>query len=333
MEENQEMEQKKVSKIKKISLKIQHILKQFLKVAAVVLLPVIAFVVGARLFEQGHLGKKGANLRISGVCQTQSGQIRDDLAQDQIIVSAISAKHIEGILRKTREYVNCDLNKVAIDTLGPISDIFKSTQENIPMLTKFKEAVKEEKVDDLKRYENKAFMVSGVCKSAEGKNLPPFIDQKVEIANVKPLKEEPGEFMFYGIRSDKVTLLCKSTDVTIKDYSQQKIDSSIAMGNNVSYIGKKMLITGLCTPDFRIYKGTNRKPEVNFYDLTNTPVEVVEEEVVDGNIKALAGIIADQDAKIGGIAIYTHRIYCDTSQYPLKIKDPADESVGVDTQK
>lgn len=333
MEENQEMEPKKVSRVKKISLQIQDLLRKILKIMVIILLPIVAFVVGARLFEQGHLAKKGANLRITGMCKTQSGQIRDDLAQDQIIISGMSAKHIEGILRKTREYVNCDLDKVALDTLGPISDLFKATEENIPSLTKFKETIKEEKVEDFKQYENKAFIISGVCKSSEGKNLPPFIDQKVEVANVRPLKEEPGEFVFYGIREDKVTLLCKSTDVTIKDYSQQKMDSSISMSNNVSYLGKKMLITGLCTPDFRVYKDTNRKPEVSFYDLTNTPVEVVEEEIVDGNIKALAGIVADQDAKIGSIAIYTHRIYCDTSKYPLKIKDPSDESVGVEAKK
>lgn len=328
------MSEEKVSIVKKFAKKGELFLAKVIKylIWNPIIPGIVMFVAGARLYESGFFLSKGSSVMISGICSTDTGIKRSDLAQDQIIITKITDKEIGGVLRKTRESVICSKEEVSIDSMAPVYQIFSFKTESIPDLKRF-EAPKVEKIaNDFKKYENKQFLVSGVCKSGDGKMMPAFVDKKVSIANVKELKEEPGEFLFYGIREDKETVACKSTDVTMVQVTTSiSTESELSeIKQPVSYKGMKVYVTGFCTPDFRVYKDTQRKPEVNFYDLTNTPVEIIQETVKDDKVIEIAGIIADKEAKIGTISVYTHRIICASDKYPLNIRMPDDESVELD---
>lgn len=328
------MSEEKVSIVKKIAKKCEIFLGKVIKYAIwnPILPGLLMFVVGARLYESGFFVSKGSNVMISGICLTDSGEKRSDLAQDQIIITKLNDKEIGGVLRKTRESVICNKEEISIDSMAPVYQIFSFKTDSIPELKKFEAPKAEKVVYDFKKYENKQFLVSGICKSGDGKTMPAFVDKKVSIANVKELKDEPGEFLFYGIREDKETIACKSTDVTLVPITTSiTTDSELTeIKQPVSYKGMKVAITGFCTPDFRVYKDTQRKPEVNFYDLTNTPVEIIQETIKEDKVIEIAGIIADKEAKIGNISVYTHRIICTAEKYPLSIKKLDDESVQLE---
>lgn len=64
-------EEQKVGVVKRAAQKAQMITKRILILLVVIVLPIAAFVVGARLFDTGQFLSKGSNVRITGMCATK----------------------------------------------------------------------------------------------------------------------------------------------------------------------------------------------------------------------------------------------------------------------
>jgi hypothetical protein len=276
----------------------------------------LGFIVGGRLYEGGFLGIKGTTVWVSGVCETRDGIVRDDLAQDQAIVSSVDNESIKIMLRKTRDSLVCKYSDVTIDRWGPLDDFFKP-KVTIPELKKM-DKTKMVK-DDYSKYENKKLLVSGLCTDSSNQKLPPFRDKVVDITNVKQSSLDPSIHYFTGIRDDDVAVVCNTKDITYDFYYED--NSSFNKEEEIpTNKGKTVFITGLCFPDKAIYDKIGSKNYLPFYDMQKLPVEVTEDKYgkKEGRIVALRGSILDKNI-YKGKSIFGHKIVCDEKDGPLNI--------------
>jgi hypothetical protein len=334
-------ENTKLGKFKKFSRFMEGIFKKILFWVFwnPLLIGALCFIVGARLFETGFYLSKGANVRISGKCMTEKQVLRTDLVQDQIIVSKINNDVVEGVLRKTREFVSCKTDDVALDVIGPIADLFKKNIDDTPALTKV--IFEEKRVFEFENLKNKELSISGTCRNVKNETLDPFMKRIVTVTNVKESTVDKGAFYIYGIRDDKVSLVCDSKDISYeivdtktKDLMQQSAESVAGELDN-SLVGQKVFISGICFPDARAYKGTGSKPMIPAYNMTKTGVEVIEEKRDEkGQLLQLAGsIISKQVSKLRDgteISMFGHKIVCSPADYPINVVRADDPNLKVE---
>jgi hypothetical protein len=287
----------------------------------------LGFLVGARMHEVGFLagmfGKsmKGATVFMSGPCKIEGamGQSRVvALEEDEVkITSDSDPKKILGVIRKTRDLINCDTAEVSIDKLPLIANLRKSPVSAPELNTELKEPPKE---PEWKKLAQKTLIMSGICVSAEGKTLPPFIDEKVEVTNVQIAKDKPEEFIITGIKtSDKIAIACENIAVKYSVFepasptavAAAKLAEKEEAPKIHSFIGETILVTSTCFPDPRTPKH-EQKRKVAFYPLINSKVQVTQEELdTNGKLKKIAGAALD----------FGDMIVCDGAKVPFTYKE------------
>lgn len=316
---SEEKETKEKNVFQRLSRKIANGIKKigfFIFFNPVVMIA-LGFIVGGRLYEGGFLGIKGTTVYISGVCETRDGIVRDDLVQDQVIVSAVTDTHLEGMIRKTRENIICKHERSTVDRFGPLDDFLKPKIE-IPEIKKLdkRKVVKE----DYKKYENKKLLVSGLCTDSNNKRLEPFRDNVIDVTNVKQSSLDPSIHYFTGIREDNVAVICNTKDITYAIMSDDNDSFAQEETKVPTYRGKTVFVTGVCFPDKALYDKIGRKIEIPFYDMQKIPVEVTEDKYSKKKEKivALRGSILDKTS-YNGKSIFGHKIICDDNDSPLNI--------------
>lgn len=222
----------------------------------------LMFLIGARVHETGLLAGKipgkdlrGATVRLSGSCKV-NGKVRNPaLALDQVIITYNDAERIEGVVRKTREVVDCERPLVAIHTLE-IQDLLGKDNQVIPDLA-LPVAV-EQKTPEYKSLEKKTLIMSGSCVDMEGKTLQPFTDEKVDVTSVIGDKDNAEVFTLTGILkiNDKIpqTIRCLSTAIKYSEYNTvaaksvegMDMNRDLGQGQQKSYVGEMLVITGTC---------------------------------------------------------------------------------------
>jgi hypothetical protein len=344
-EENEEFTKdgKKRNFLQRMAYKIAQFLKKILRVVFGNPIPWViltAFVFG-RFYELGYFGMKGTTVRVTGVCADFYDNPRSNLAEDQIVVSSISQESLEGIIRKTREYVKCDLSRISIDRVGAIKELvnFNATI-SIPEITKM--IIKEVSVSNFTQYINKDLIVSGTCMDPKSnKILEPFIRQTISVTNVKTSEENSNVAYFYGVRGDKQSVVCDTQDITYEIVGSTNILASKDVKEtikdidplSVSLVGQKVFLTALCFPDFRVYRALGTKPKIKNYNLQKTPVEVIEEERdASGKVIKIVGSVLAKSVRIGDkeIPVLGHKIRCDQSTFPMIIVTSDDPKVKIE---
>lgn len=282
----------------------------------------LGFFVGARVYEGGLMGIQGTTVWVSGVCETRDGLLRDDLAQDQVIVSAVSENTIEGMIRKTRENIICNLSQATIDRLGPLDQIMQP-KIAIPEIAKLE--AKPVVGNNYEQFKNKKLKVSGICRTDINERLPPFRDMIVDVTNVTDSKIDSSTVYFTGIREDNVPVVCSVKDIT---YSLVlNLDSEIVDEKTPTNVGKKVFVTGLCFPDMLVYDKIGKQPSIPYYDMQKVPVEVTEDRYSreKNKIIVLRGSILDQQTTYKGEKIFGHKIVCDDKDSPLNVSLESDD--------
>jgi hypothetical protein len=286
----------------------------------------LGFFMGARMHELGFLAQKfggslkGATVSISGSCDVNGRPRLPALAEDEVKITRVysldGASRIGGVIRKTRELIDCEQSKIAVDTLPLLSKMFSSPVA-IPDISPSSLVAKD---PEWKKLDQQTLLVSGVCRNAEGKQQDPFTDEQVEVTNVEASKSNLDGFTIKGIkRSDKQAIVCDNTDIRFSFYVKDKKAAVVAEApaeptKPKSYIGDTVLVTGICFPDSKIPKFKQRA-KVAFYKLFNSKVKVTA-EVLDenGKLKKISGAKAPDESS--GMAM----VECDSTRFSLTIE-------------
>ena len=247
------------------------------------------FIVGARSYETGYLAQKmgwslkGATVYLSGPCNVNGVPRIPALTEDQVKITAQFPDKIVGVVRKTREIIECDPKMVAMDKWPMLANFFKTTVK-VPELTQL---VNNQQEPEWKKLSKKTLSMSGSCLSPDGKiKIPPFTDELVEVTNVESSQDKPGEFTISGIRKkDNVVMSCPNGAVSYAIYEEKPVEavvSTVVLASPtpekpLSYINKVLLVTGPCYPDHRLPKHLE-KQKVAYYPLVNSPIQVTEEK-------------------------------------------------------
>lgn len=276
----------------------------------------LGFIVGGRLYEGGFLSIKGTTVYVSGVCETSTGLIRDDLVQDQVVIASIDDEKFQGMIRKTRESIICSHDKTTIDRFGPLDDFLKPKIE-IPEIKKLDK--KTAQVKDYSQYENKKLLISGLCSNAKtNERLSPFRDKVVDVTNISNSDLDPSIVYFTGIREDDIPVVCNVKDINYDFYEEDRTFKKEE--EDVTYRGKTVFVTGLCFPDKAVYDKIGKKDYLPYYDMQKIPVEVTEDKYSkkEKKIVALRGSILDKTL-YNQKSIFGHKVVCDDKDSPMNV--------------
>lgn len=292
----------------------------------------LGFAIGARMFETGRVqdysnkNLKGVTVYVTGVC-LMNGEVRSPaLAEDEVTINAVEDEKVLGVIRLTRESIECDLNKVSISKL-PLFSKWGTTPAQIPALTAAKV---ETKVDAFyKNFENKILVISGSCKTSDGKDLAPFIDEKVDVTLADAAKDNPSVFILSGIkRSDRQAVICNSRAITYRLYDSSRDDRQIVQEKPKDYTGKIVVVDSRCLPDQKYQPELKVDPKTKqligkrpkFYNLLNSPVQISSYKVNDKDqLVYLEGKIVDR--RPSAKAAFGHKIICDSKVDSLVVKE------------
>lgn len=309
-----------VEKIKNKSLSILNVgsvaissAVSIMKILLVLTTIIISFMFGARMFETGNLGlKKGSTVYISGVCLLNNEIREPALAEDQVKITSLNNGKISGVIRKTREAIVCDMNKVSIGTIPITQNIAKPLDEIPEAVPVQKDPLKDEAMSLIKRTVN----ITGICQDRKTKNIQTFTDKIVDIVNVSR-DPKTNEYIVYGIRKDTNSAIkcgfnsIKYSTPTNTEKQKEKHSSSKDVGKHkevekIDLRGEMILVTSTCFPDKRLSK--YKKDDVLFYPLVNSLVQVLDyTETKTGEIDTLTGVLVKQNAMIT----------CDSKEYPI----------------
>jgi hypothetical protein len=294
---------------------------------------VLGFIVGGRMYEYGFFSLKGANVTVTGSCHNDKNVQRGDLMQDQVVISSETDVSIAGVLRKTREHITCLKKDVAIDKIGSISDLFKSKIIVAPDLQKMVEQKAE--APDWTQYIGKEWSATGMCRDGKGAVLDPFKDRGITITNIKPSAEDNTTYYVYGIRDDKIAVVCDKKDLSLQPMGKKIAEvKTQEKAEPISFIGKKIYVTSVCFPDARAYKMAGETPPMKAFNLVKTPVEVIEESVDQdsGKLVKFAGNVLDHTVTATGLKMFGAKIVCNQESYPINYTDSSDQSVEIEKQ-
>jgi hypothetical protein len=308
-------------------------IKGFLIAGAILVAFTVGFIAGVKTFETGHLvsvlGYKNTNAIISGVCKFSNSD--DDrfpaLLDDMVKVNAVDLdkKTISIVVRKTREDLICDLEKISISQI-PLGDKILTPPE-------ITAAVPIKKQDPFwKLFEKKTVVISGTCTNSKGDVLPNLIDEKVEVVSTSGSQEE-GQFVLTGLkRSDRLSIICSSKLITYKIYDASMEPKEVVKEEvPVDFTGSIVLIDSKCMPDPKYLKDRKMDPKTKkligrvpkFYNLLNTPVQVLSYKTDESKkITYLEGKIVDQSSS----EAYGKKIICDSKVEALVVKYDTDKT-------
>lgn len=273
---------------------------------------IVGFGVGARMFETGIIASKfggslkGTNAKVSGPCRV-SGVVRDPaLMEDQVKIVSVDDSLLIGIVRATRETVECDLATTSIDTLPLLKDIATSPVE-APEIKPFEVS----KVDtELEQLRKRTIRVSGTCEDSQGQELAALIDQNIDVINVERTAADKEVIRIHGImRKTKATVTCLSKNIRYSILDNNG-EVSLVAGQSVQQkkdlVGDVILITSTCFPDKRL--PSTKKSKILFYPTVNAKLQVTQNTFdEDGKLIYVAGAIVDNGAMVE----------CDASKYPI----------------
>lgn len=284
---------------------------------------VVMFVIGARMHEVGYLagvmGKdlKGATVTLSGSCKVQGIPRLPALAEDQVKITYVDGEKLQAVVRQTRELVECRLADVAIDKLPLLANIFKSPMP-VPELT----VAEVKKVDpEWKKLAQKTLVMSGSCVDLDGKTLPAFTDERVDVTSVEAVEGSPETFTLSGIKkSDRQALRCLSSSIKYEEYRPVAQNPLLpSTPSEQSFVNQIIKVTGSCVPDKRTQ--INKTKKFALYKLANTPVQVLQEEVRNGKLVRLVGTIMDKTANVTVgtqvLSIFGEQIVCEQATLPF----------------
>jgi len=303
----------------------------FLNKVSIAIISVSAgFIVGARMHEVGFLdGKFGKTLRgstvfLSGPCRVPSVNKTAALAEDEVKVTGLSDDRLIGVIRKTREIVECEAKNVAVDTLPLLANLLKSPIE-VPELQP--QTFDARRDPEWKKLSQKTLLMTGRCKSDSGVDMPAFSDEVVDITNVEPVKDNPDAFILMGIRkSDKLSMLCDNRYVKYSNYMEKEPEPVVPVKEEPpkSLLGETILVTGTCFPDLRLPKH-KQKQRVAFYPLVNARVQLTEESLNEKTkrLEKFAGAALD-----AGVMLV-----CDSSRAAFTYKEYDPESMKLSPLK
>lgn len=315
---------------------IKLILRPFLHPVTMILVGMaLGFLVGARLHETGNLagmfGKdfKGATVYLSGLCNV-SGSTKPRLpafAEDEVKVTSVDGEKLLGVVRLTRESIECKLADVAVDKLPLIANLAKSPAKVPDLQAPVEENKGRPQYKDL---EKKTLIMSGSCLNIKNEVLPAFTDEKVDVTSVDASKDNEELFVITGIKkADREMVRCLSNAVKYEVFVDKAVvaanDGISAPAGPTSAVGEVLLITGSCFPDQRT--NLNQRSKIRaLYKLANTRVEVLEEKRdKDGRITYLAGTVMDEPFR-------TEQVVCDRSKIPFVYKDYDPDGMKLDSK-
>lgn len=292
----------------------------------------LGFAIGARLFETGRIQDlsnkdlKGVTVYVTGVCNMNGEPRSPALAEDEITINAVEKEKILGVIRKTRESIDCDLNKISISKL-PLFSKWGTTPATIPELTVGQTQVKTDAY--YKNFENQTLVVSGSCKTSDGKDLSPFIDEKVDVTLTEASKDNPSVFVLSGIkRSDRLAVICNSRAITYRLYDSARDDKKIVEDLPKDYNGKIVIVDSRCLPDPKYQPELKTDPKTKkligkrpkFYNLLNSPVQISAFKLNDKKqLIYLEGKIVDR--RESAKTAFGHKVICDAKVDNLIVKE------------
>lgn len=318
-----------------LAVTLKLILKPFLHPVTMILVgTALGFLVGARLHETGNLagmlGKdfKGATVYLSGLCNI-SGSNKPRLpafAEDEVKVTSIDGEKMLGIVRLTRESIECKLSDVAIDKLPLLANLAKSPAKVPELMAPIEEKKTRSPFKDL---EKKTLVMSGSCLNMKNEVLPAFTDEKVDVTSVDAAADNEELFVITGIKkSDREVVRCLSNAVKYELFQEKApvaVDGTTVAAGPTSSVGEVLLITGSCFPDQRT--NLNKRSKIRaLYKLANTRVEILEEKLdKDGKITYLSGTVMDEPYR-------TEQIVCDRTKIPFIYKEYDPEGMKMESK-
>lgn len=267
---------------------------KLVKIGFLMSLIAAAFIVGARMHEvgflAGHFQKtlKGATVSITGSCYSPT---REKLlgVNGQVVVINVTTEKLMGLLRETKDVIECKTNEFTVETLPLFSDLFKN-HSDLQKIPQMESSPVKEIANEYKSLENKDLIISGTCVSIDNQALPTFTDEVVAVTEIAISKEDPKQFELAGIKkSDKSVIKCIKGAIhyrmaDAKDLAPKEAPP-VVKEEKISFINSTQLVTGLCYP--HIKKGSP------FRDITlsNTKVKILEEKLDDSGkqLKSLVG--------------------------------------------
>lgn len=334
MESNEQKPQNKINPLKLLITPLVKLKELLLNRYVFLVLGVSAgFVVGARLHETGNLaglfGKdlKGSTILLSGKCKVGDVVREPNLSDTEVKVVYIDGKKIEGIVKKTTEYVSCALPEVVIETLPALKDILTTPSSSPAVVMPVKKIAKE---PEFKKLEKKTLLMSGSCvELTSGNVLPAFVDELVAVTEVAGTDDKNIEdFALAGIRkSDKVQIKCLSNAITYKIADED--DLVKPEKEDTSLLSKNLLITGTCFPDPRTSATKqvgDKLVKVSYISLTNNLIQVTDEsyDSETKKLKRLFGKILQNYKLPNGLNMKGFDVVCDSKRFNFvyKIYDP-----------
>jgi hypothetical protein len=288
-----------------------YLLSKFLSIVLSPLLligMVLGFAVGARLHETGNIkfqsSLKGSSVFVTGAC-TLSGTAKVvKMAEDQIKVTLVNTDSISGVIRQTREIVDCELNKVVIESLPPLNVLLYPSR--IQALDTARIAADQDETGGIL---HKVLVVTGACSSKDNKDLPPFVNEDVEVLKVEKLQD--STLSISGIRlSDKALVTCLST---LSNYHIKPLEVVAAKPEVKDFVGQDRLVTSRCLAD---------KPQEAgglLVDLSKSRVFITSNSFdSNGRILKFSGDAHLENSKHQKLIV---KINCDATKYPTILED------------
>lgn len=292
----------------------------FLKhlLAPVVIFPagiLLGWIIGVRSVEVGSGPSsylKGGTVYITGVCKIGENDRLPALSNDQVTVTQITEKTLKGVIRKTRESVDCDRSIVAISPL-PLLSQFANMPSAPTEISCYVPPKKDTPPNLGLEFINKTFKVSGVCVNLSTNNGEAFVDQVVAFTKAEQKETASGPSLSLSgiVKSEGkfkgVPVLCSKESITYEPavLTQEGVQENILPQTEESLIGKQLVVTSTCFPD-PLFKKKGSEDQL-FYPIINALVQVTKYKKLNGKITYLAGALIDKGAMIE----------CDDSRYPI----------------
>lgn len=263
-----------------------------------------SFYIGARYYETGrvpslvykYLGAEknkltGGTILVSGTCVLMKNSLKKKgLLRDQLTVFKEKGNLIKGVVRKDKTFVNCDKNKIDIDHMPLLQNIFihqliKVSDEDII----FEEKVVKKQKKDWSFLEKKEFlMTASSCTNHKKEPVPNFIEEEVVILKATHINMKNAKLDMIR-KKDNLSLICEYENVSVFDKKEKIVKKKEVS----SIMNKRVYVSGRCIPHKSNVSSLPVK--LNNYILKESPIRVIDEKFVDDKLKMVSGVILEEN--------------------------------------
>lgn len=297
---------KKIKWVKAMN-KMKNVLLALTKLTILIVWSGFCLLLGARYFETGRVpsflesfveadNHTGGTILVSGTCILKKDKTKKKgLLRDQLTVYKDDGKVFHGIVRKDKEFVECDRDIALIDTLPLIQNVFKYKLIEVPKEDIiFEDKVEKVIVKDWSFLEKKKKIVSGVaCLNIKDERIPNFIDDEILILKVEGIIGDDDNAEMEMVRvKDNVSLRCQYKNVYLSDVKEEKKK----VENKKSLLNSKVYVSGRCLPHKTNVSSLPVK--LNNYLLKEMPIRVIEEDIENGRVNLVSGVILEENNPI-----------------------------------